>query len=142
MAQITIRVTSPRQLPKTVQTLRLLGLPLSPSPTTSPFTISPFTISPFPFTSSPSSHIPKNVGTSSTSIPPLLVPHATTPKKTLALLRQLGTSAPGPFFAASPAGATNAALFIAACLAPRYPKIRRALLRFRSRQTLSVPHHP
>ena len=35
MAQITIRVTSPRQLPKTVQTLRLLGLPLST--TTSPY---------------------------------------------------------------------------------------------------------
>ena len=137
MAQITIRVTSPRQLPKTVQTLRLLGLPLSPSPTASPFTISPF-----PFTSAPQSHIPKNVGTSPTPLPPLLVPHAPTPKKTLALLRQLGTSAPGPFFAASPAGATNAALFIAACLAPRHPKIRRALHRFRSRQTLSVPHHP
>ena len=135
MAQITIRVTSPRQLPKTVQTLRLLGLPLSP-------TTSPFTISPFPFTSSPPSHIPKNVGTSPTPLPPLLVPHAPTPKKTLALLRQLGTSAPGPFFAASPAGATNAALFIAACLAPRHPKIRRALHRFRSRQTLSVPYHP
>jgi 5-(carboxyamino)imidazole ribonucleotide mutase len=79
---------------------------------------------------------------SPTPLPPLLVPHAPTPKKNLALLRQLGTSAPGPFFAASPAGATNAALFIAACLAPRHPKIRRALHRFRSRQTLSVPHHP
>ena len=135
MAQITIRVTTPRQLPETVQTLRLLGL--SPSPTASPFTISPF-----PLTSTPRSHIPKNVGTSSTPIPTLLVPQSTTPKKTLALLRQLGTSAPGPFFAASPAGATNAALFVAACLAPRHPKIRRALLRFRSRQTLSVPHHP
>ena len=135
MAQITIRVTSPRQLPKTVQTLRLLGLPLSS-------TASPFTISPFPFTSAPHSHSPQNVGTSPPPLPPLLVPHAPTPKKTLALLRQLGTSAPGPFFAASPAGATNAALFIAACLAPRHPKIRRALHRFRSRQTLSVPHHP
>ena len=58
MAQNTIRVTSPRQLPKTVQTLRLLGLPFSPSPTTSPFTISPF-----PFISPSPSHIPKNVGT-------------------------------------------------------------------------------
>ena len=135
MAQITIHVTSPRQLPETVQTLRLLGLPLSPN-------ASPFTISPFPFTSSSQSHIPKNVGTSRAPLPPLLVPHAPTPKKTLTLLRQLGTSAPGPFFAASPAGATNAALFIAACLAPRHPKIRRALHRFRSRQTLSVPHHP
>ena len=135
MAQITIRVTSPRQLPETVQTLRLLGL--SPSPTASPFNISPF-----PLNSSPRSHIPKNVGTSPSPLPPLLVPHAPTPEKTLALLRQLGTSAPGPFFAASPAGATNAALFIAACLAPRHPKIRRALHRFRSRQTLSVPHHP
>jgi phosphoribosylcarboxyaminoimidazole (NCAIR) mutase len=36
----------------------------------------------------------------------------------------------------------TAALFVAACLAPRNPKIRRALHRFRSRQTLSVPHHP
>ena len=135
MGKITIRVTSPRQLPKTVQTLRLLGL--SPSPTASPFNISPF-----PLNSSPRSHIPKNVGTSPSPLPPLLVPHAPTPEKTLTLLRQLGTSAPGPFFAASPAGATNAALFIAACLAPRHPKIRRALHRFRSRQTLSVPHHP
>ncbi len=135
MAQISIRVTSPRHLPKTVQTLRLLGLPLSP-------TASPFTISSFPFTSSSRSHIPKNVGTSRAPLPPLLVPHAPTPKKTLALLRQLGTSAPGPFFAASPAGATNAVLFVAACLAPRHPKIRRALLRFRSRQTRSVPLHP
>jgi len=139
MAKTTIQVTSPRHLPETVQTLRLLGLSLASA--TSPQPAS-FTISPIPFTTSPQSHIPKSVGTSSTPIPTLFVPQSTTPKKTLALLRQLGTSAPGPFFAAGPAGATNAALFAAACLAPRHPKIRRALHRFRSRQTLSVPLHP
>ena len=46
------------------------------------------------------------------------------------------------FFAAGRAGAINAALFAAACLAPRYPKIRRALDLFRSRQTNSVPQKP
>lgn len=137
MAKTTIQVTSPRHLPETVRTLRLLGLSLA-SPT-SPHPAS-FTISPIP--SSPQSHIPKNDGTSPSPIPTLLVPQSTTPQKNLALLRQLGTSAPGPFFAAGPAGATNAALFAAACLAPRHPKIRRALHRFRSRQTNSVPTKP
>jgi phosphoribosylcarboxyaminoimidazole (NCAIR) mutase len=75
-------------------------------------------------------------------VPPLLVPDSTTPAQTLALLRRLGNSAPGPFFAAGRAGQINAALFAAACLAPHHPKIRRALELFRKRQTSSVPQKP
>jgi pimeloyl-ACP methyl ester carboxylesterase len=62
--------------------------------------------------------------------------------QTLALLRRLGNSAPGPFFAAGRAGQINAALFAAACLAPHHPKIRHALDLFRKRQTSSVPQKP
>jgi phosphoribosylcarboxyaminoimidazole (NCAIR) mutase len=54
----------------------------------------------------------------------------------------LGETASGPFFAAGKAGQINAALFAAACLAARDPKLRRALDRFRYRQTSSVPLRP
>jgi len=70
------------------------------------------------------------------------VPASTTPARTLALLRKLGTASPGPFFAAGKAGQINAALFAAACLAARDSKIRRSLDRFRARQTSSVPFQP
>jgi 5-(carboxyamino)imidazole ribonucleotide mutase len=73
---------------------------------------------------------------------PLLVPDSTSPARTLALLRKLGAFSPGPFFAAGQAGQINAALFAAACLATRDPQLRRALDRFRSRQTSSVPFRP
>ncbi len=134
MAKTSIRVTAPPRLPETVLTLNRLGLSCT---TTGPALL---TIS--PVSASSHSHIPKNVGTSHALIPPLLVPESSTPKQTLALLRKLGTSASGPFFAAGRAGSINAALFAAACLAHRHPKIRRALDLFRSRQTNSAPCKP
>ena len=130
-----IRVTQPRLLQETVQTLRKLGLSLPSSAIPSPLTITPYP-------SSPSSHFPRKVGQSHPSVPPLLVPTATSPARTLTHLRQLGSSAPGPFFAAGKAGQINAALFAAACLATRSPKIRRTLQLFRTRQTNSVPQTP
>jgi len=129
MSKTSIRVTQPRHLPETRPTLRRLGLAMSSSP-------SPLSIAPYPF---PKSSHPKNAAR---SVPPLLVPNSTTPAQTLALLRRLGNSAPGPFFAAGRAGQINAALFAAACLAPHHPKIRRALDLFRKRQTRSVPQKP
>ena len=130
-----IRVTQPRLLQETVQTLRKLGLSLASSSSPSPLTITPYP-------SSRSSHFPGKVGQSRPPVPPLLVPTTTSPARNLSLLRKLATSAPGPFFATGKAGQINAALFAAACLAPTHPKIRRALHRFRSRQTQSVPQKP
>jgi len=130
MAKTSICVTHPRRLPETVQTLRRLGIPCSSSDATL-LTISPVS-------EKKSSGSAKGIG----RVPSLLVPSSTTPEKTLALLRKLGTSSPGPFFAAGRAGAINAALFAAACLAPRHPKIRRSLDLFRFRQTNSVPQKP
>ena len=129
MSKTSIRVSQPRRIPETGPILRRLGLILSSSP-------SPLSITPYPF---PKSSHPKN---GARSVPPLLVPDSTTPAQTLALLRRLGNSAPGPFFAAGRAGQINAALFAAACLAPHHPKIRRALELFRKRQTSSVPQKP
>ena len=130
MAKTSIRVTHPSLLPETVQTLRRLGILCSSSDTAL------LTISPVP--EKKSSVSAKGIG----RVPSLLVPSSTTPEKTLALLRKLGASSPGPFFAAGKAGQINAALFAAACLAPRNPKIRKALDSFRSRQTSSVPLCP
>ena len=126
-----VRISNPRRLPETVRTLRRLGLRISQD---SPLAIAPAS-------TSPSSCFPGKVGRSG-GIPPLLVPASTTPARTLALLRKLGAGSPGPFFAAGKAGQINAALFAAACLAARDPKIRRSLDRFRSRQTSSVPYQP
>ena len=131
MSKTLVKVIDPRRLPKTVQTLRKFGL-YSSSQTLTPLTIAPCS------SSKPSPISSKAKG----SIPALLVPDSTTPAKTLALLRKLGTSSPGPFFAAGKAGQINAALFAAACLAPQNPKIRKALDSFRSRQTSSVPLCP
>ena len=122
-----VRLTNPRQLPETVRTLRRLGIRLS---TGGSLTIA-----------ASSSHFPGKVGRSR-SVPPLLVPESTTPARTLALLKKLGANSAGPFFAAGKAGQINAALFAAACLAARNPKVRRALDLFRSRQTASVPNSP
>ena len=135
MLATSIRVTQPRLLKETAQTLRKLGLSLSPSSSPSPLTITPYP-------SSRSSHFPGKVGQSHPSVPPLLVPTSTSPARNLSLLRKLASSAPGPFFATGKAGQINAALFAAACLAHTHPKIRRALHRFRSRQTQSVPRKP
>ena len=122
-----VRIPHPRRLPDTVRTLRRLGLRVSGDGS---LTIAPA-----------SSHIPRKVGRSDQP-GPLLVPDSTSPARTLALLRKLGETAAGPFFAAGKAGQINAALFAAACLAGRDPKIRQALDRFRSRQTSSVPTRP
>ncbi|MFZ9874027.1 MAG: hypothetical protein ACO3E8_01515 [Candidatus Methylacidiphilales bacterium] len=123
----TVRLPAARRLPETARILRRLGIRLSPQ---AALTIAPaekgFDV------------LPNVVGT----IPPLLVPESISPARTLALLRKLGTSSPGPFFAAGKAGQINAALFAAACLATRDPKTRRALDRFRTRQTSSVPSQP
>jgi len=135
MLATSIRVTQPRLLKETAQTLRKLGLSIASS--SSP---SPLTITPYPY--SGSSHFPGKVGQSHPTVPPLLVPTSTSPVRNLSLLRKLATSAPGPFFATGKAGQINAALFAAACLAPTHPKIRRALYLFRSRQTQSVPQKP
>jgi 5-(carboxyamino)imidazole ribonucleotide mutase len=131
----SIRVTQPRLLKETAQTLRKLGLSLASSSSPSPLTITPYP-------SSRSSHFPGKVGQSHPSVPPLLVPSSTSPARNLSLLRKLATSASGPFFATGKAGQINAALFAAACLSPTHPKIRRALHLFRSRQTKSVPQKP
>ena len=131
----SIRVTQPRLLKETAQTLRKLGLSISSSSSPSPLTITPYP-------SSGSSHFPGKVGQSHPPIPPLLVPTSTSLARNLSLLRKLAASAPGPFFATGKAGQINAAIFAAACLAPTHPKIRRALHLFRSRQTQSVPKKP
>jgi phosphoribosylcarboxyaminoimidazole (NCAIR) mutase len=135
MLATSIRVTQPRLLKETAQTLRKLGLSISSSSPSSALTITPYP-------SSRSSHFPGKAGPSHPSIPPLLVPTSTSPARNLSLLRKLAASAPGPFFATGKAGQINAALFAAACLAPTHPKIRRALHLFRSRQTQSVPQKP
>ena len=135
MPATSIRVTQPRLLKETAQTLRKLGLPLSSSSSPSALTITPYP-------SSRSSHFPGKAGPSHPPVPPLLVPTSTSPARNLSLLRKLAASAPGPFFATGKAGQINAALFAAACLAPTHPKIRRALHLFRSRQTQSVPQKP
>lgn len=135
MLATSIRVTQPRLLKETAQTLRKLGLSLASSSSPSPLTITPYP-------SSPSSRFPGKVGQSHPTVPPLLVPTSTSPARNLSLLRKLATSAPGPFFATGKAGQINAALFAAACLALTHPKIRRALHLFRSRQTQSVPKKP
>ena len=138
MPSLNLRVNQPKLLKETVPTLRRLGISSYPSSPANP--TFPLTITPYP--SPRSSYFPGKVGRSPSLIPPLLVPTASFPTRNLSLLRQLGHSAPGPFFAAGPAGQINAALFAAACLAPTHPKIRRALHLFRTRQTLSVPQKP
>lgn len=135
MLATSIRVTQPRLLKETAQTLRKLGLSISSSSPSSPLTITPYP-------DSKSSIIHRKAGPSHPPVPPLLVPTSTSPARNLSLLRKLATSAPGPFFATGKAGQINAALFAAACLAPTHPKIRRALHLFRSRQTQSVPQKP
>ena len=128
-----VQVIQPRRLRQTAQTLRRFGLLPTPA---SGRILAPLTIAPC---SSPSSHFPGKVGR---SVPALLVPDASGPAQTLALLRKLGASSPGPFFAAGKAGQINAALFAAACLAHGNPRIRRTLESFRARQTSSVPRKP
>jgi hypothetical protein len=135
MLASSIRVTQPRMLKETAQTLRKLGLSLSSSSSHPPLSITPYP-------TSKSSYFHRKAGQSHPPVPPLVVPTSTSPTRNLSLLRKLATSAPGPFFATGKAGQINAALFAAACLAPTHPKIRRALHLFRSRQTQSVHQKP
>lgn len=123
----TVRLPAARRLPEAVRTLRRLGIRLS---------------SQAPLTLAPAEKRSKAPSKASGTIPPLLIPESTSPARTLALLRKLGSSSASPFFAAGKAGQINAALFAASCLAHRDPKIRRALDRFRARQTSSVPLRP
>jgi len=123
----SVQLLCPRALPETARTLRRLGLRITADGS--------LTIA------SASSPKPRKAGPSGKPAP-LLVPKATTPARTLALFRKLSKTAAGPFFAAGQAGQINAALFAAACLAARDPQLRRALDRFRSRQTSSVPWRP
>ena len=127
----TVRLPAARRLPETVRTLRRLGIRVSSEGS---LTIAPSSVP-------PSSYFPGKVGQSGV-VPSLVVPDSTSPTRTLALLRKLGASSASPFFAAGKAGQINAALFAAACLATRDPKTRRALDRFRARQTSSVPSQP
>ena len=55
---------------------------------------------------------------------------------------QMPAGVPVATFAVGSAGATNAALFAASILAPRYPAIAEALQRQRQAQTASVLAHP
>jgi 5-(carboxyamino)imidazole ribonucleotide mutase len=55
---------------------------------------------------------------------------------------QMPAGVPVATFAIGSAGATNAALFAAALLAPRYPEIAQALRQMRDRQTASVLAKP
>ena len=55
---------------------------------------------------------------------------------------QMPAGIPVATFAIGSAGATNAALFAAAILAPRYPEIAKALQRARERQTATVLSKP
>jgi 5-(carboxyamino)imidazole ribonucleotide mutase len=60
---------------------------------------------------------------------------------------QMPAGVPVATFAIGTAGATNAALFAAALLAPRYPEIAQAVRQMRERQTAAVlskpdPRHP
>jgi 5-(carboxyamino)imidazole ribonucleotide mutase len=55
---------------------------------------------------------------------------------------QMPAGVPVATFAVGSAGATNAALFAASILAPRYPAIAEALQRARQAQTASVLAHP
>ncbi|NDD56446.1 MAG: hypothetical protein EBZ44_01790 [Verrucomicrobia bacterium] len=124
-------LTNPRRLPETVRTLRRLGIRVS----------SEGAVMIASSSASLSSRFSGKAGRSGMVLP-LLVPDSKSPARTLALLKKLAAKSAGPFFAAGKAGQINAALFAAACLANREPKILRALDLFRSRQTSAVPQSP
>lgn len=122
-----VHIPAARHLPETVRTLRALGLGVSKNGILTITSASP--------QRSAKTARPQGPG-------PLLVPDSASPARTLALLRKLGAGTRGPFFAAGRAGRINAALFAAACLAGKDSQVRRALDRFRDRQTSSVPIRP
>jgi 5-(carboxyamino)imidazole ribonucleotide mutase len=89
-------------------------------------------------------HLP-GMTAAKTSLPVLGVPM---PSRTLngidSLLSivQMPAGVPVATFAIGSAGATNAALFAAALLAPRYPEIAKSLQRAREKQTAAVLSKP
>jgi 5-(carboxyamino)imidazole ribonucleotide mutase len=89
-------------------------------------------------------HLP-GMTASMTVLPVLGVPVETRALKgldSLLSIAQMPGGIPVATFAIGEAGAKNAALFAAALLANEHPELRTRLLRWRSRQTRSVPQRP
>src|SRR5271168_2375943 len=89
-------------------------------------------------------HLP-GMTAAKTSLPVLGVPvqsKALNGMDSLLSIAQMPSGVPVATFAIGSAGATNAALFAAAILAPRYPAIAQALQRARDNQTASVLSKP
>jgi len=89
-------------------------------------------------------HLP-GMTAAKTTLPVLGVPvqsRALNGLDSLLSIVQMPAGVPVATFAIGPAGATNAALFAAAILAPRYPQIARALQQQRETQTAAVLSKP
>jgi 5-(carboxyamino)imidazole ribonucleotide mutase len=89
-------------------------------------------------------HLP-GMTAAKTTLPVLGVPvqsRALNGLDSLLSMVQMPAGVPVATFAIGAAGATNAALFAAAILAPRYPQIARALLEQRAAQTAAVLSKP
>ncbi len=89
-------------------------------------------------------HLP-GMTASKTSLPVLGVPvqsRALNGLDSLLSIVQMPAGVPVATFAIGAAGATNAALFAAAILAPRYPDIAKALTQHRRHQTEAILAHP
>jgi 5-(carboxyamino)imidazole ribonucleotide mutase len=89
-------------------------------------------------------HLP-GMTASKTALPVLGVPvqsKALNGMDSLLSIVQMPAGIPVATFAIGPAGATNAALFAAAILAPRHPEIGAALRRQRAAQTQAVLEQP
>ncbi len=89
-------------------------------------------------------HLP-GMTAAKTALPVLGVPvqsRALNGLDSLLSIVQMPAGVPVATFAIGAAGATNAALFAAAILAGRYPKVAEALALHRSRQTEAILAHP
>jgi 5-(carboxyamino)imidazole ribonucleotide mutase len=89
-------------------------------------------------------HLP-GMTASKTSLPVLGVPvqsRALNGLDSLLSIVQMPAGVPVATFAIGAAGATNAALFAAAILAPRHPDIAKALTQHRRHQTEAILAHP
>lgn len=89
-------------------------------------------------------HLPGMIS-AKTTLPVLGVPvesRALSGLDSLLSIVQMPGGVPVATFAIGAAGATNAALFAAALLGPRYPRIAGALEKFRASQTETVLAHP
>jgi 5-(carboxyamino)imidazole ribonucleotide mutase len=89
-------------------------------------------------------HLP-GMAAAKTTLPVLGVPiqsRALNGMDSLLSIVQMPAGVPVATFAIGNAGATNAALFAAAILAPRYPQIAQALTRARENQTAAVLSKP